>query len=220
MSAVADPRAVPRLAFAVDSAAVQELAAVPTLRLGLRVERTGGGRVRSIALQAQVRIAAPRRGYDDATQERLAELFGTPEQWGRTLHSLLWTHASVMVPPFDDATTVALLLPCTYDFEVAAAKYLHGLRDGDVPLELMFSGTVFSRDPEGRLQVTQIASDCEASFALPVGVWRAAMERAFGESTWLRLDREAFDRLYAYRASRALGTWEATLDTLLREAGA
>jgi hypothetical protein len=220
VSAVADPRAVPRLAFAVEGAAVQELAAVPTLRLAVRVERTGGGPVRSIALWAQVRIAAPRRGYDGAAQERLVELFGTPDQWGRTLQRLLWTHASVTVPPFDDATTVALPVPCTYDFGVAAAKYLHALGDGDVPLELLFSGTVFVAGPDGRLQLTQIASDCEASFALPVRLWREAMERSFGDSIWLRLDRDAFDRLYAYRAKRALGTWEATVDELLREAGA
>jgi hypothetical protein len=68
--------------------------------------------------------------------------------------------------------------------------------------------------------LTQIASDCEASFALPVRLWREAMERSFGDSIWLRLDRDAFDRLYAYRAKRALGTWEATVDELLREAGA
>jgi len=220
VSAVAGTLAVPRLAFAVEGASVQELAAVPTLRLSLRIERTGGGPVRSIALQAQLRIAAPRRGYDGATQERLAELFGTPDQWGRTLHSLLWAHATAFVPPFDDATTVALPVPCSYDFEVAAAKYLHALRDGDVPLELLFSGTVFARGPDGRLQVTQIGSECEASFALPVRLWREAMERSFGDSVWLRLGQDAFDRLYAYRASRALGTWEATVDALLREARA
>ncbi|HET6551712.1 MAG TPA: DUF6084 family protein, partial [Solirubrobacter sp.] len=162
--------------------------------------------------QAQVRIAAPRRAYDGATQARLVELFGPPEEWGRTLHSLLWTHATVMVPPFEDVTTVALPLPCTYDFEVAAAKYLHALRDGEIPLELMFSGTVFAVS-DGRVQVTQIAAECD--FALPVALWREAIERTFGDVAWLRLDRSAFDRLYAYRARHALGTWEATIEALL-----
>jgi hypothetical protein len=220
VSAVADPRALPRLAFAVQEARVQERAAVPTLRLSVRIERAGGGPVRSVALQAQIRIAAPRRGYDGPTQARLRELFGTPDEWGRSLQSLLWTHATVMVPPFDDATVVALQLPCTYDFEVAGAKYLDALRDGDIPLELLFSGSVFATGPDGHLQVTHIASDCEASFALPIRVWREAMERSFGDRMWLRLDRDAFDRLYAYRARHVLGTWEDTVDALLGEAEA
>lgn len=220
MTAAADPRAVPRLAVSVEGAGVQEAAAVPTLRLSLRVERLGGGPVRSIALHAQVRIAAPRRGYDGPTQARLRELFGAPEQWASSLQSLLWTQATTMVPPFDDATLVTLPLPCTYDFEVAGAKYLDALRDGDIPLDLLFSGTVFAPAPDGRLQVTHIASDCEASFALPVRVWREAMERSFADSAWLRLDRDAFDRLYAYRARHVLGTWEDTVDALLDRAGA
>ena len=220
MSAVADPRAIPRLEVSVLEARVQERAAVPTLRLSLRIERVGGGPVRSIALQTQIRIAAPRRGYDEPTQARLRELFGTPDQWAGSLQSLLWTHATVMVGPFDDATVVALPVPCTYDFEVAGAKYLHALRDGDVPLDLLFSGTVFAPAAVGRLQVTHIASDCEASFALPVRLWREALERSFADSAWLRVSRDAFDRLYAYRARHALGTWEATIDALLEKARA
>jgi hypothetical protein len=215
VAAVADPRAVPRLAIAVETAAVQTDAAVPALVLRLRVERVGGGPVRAIALEAQVRIAAPRRGYDEAAAARLRELFGTPDQWGRTLHGLLWTQATVAVGPFDDATRVALPLPCTYDFDVAAAKYLNALRDGAIPLDLQFSGAVFAPAADGRLQVTRIASDCEASFALPLALWREAMERSFGDAPWLRLRRDVFDRLYAYRARHALGTWEATVEALL-----
>ena len=220
MAAVADPRSLPRFAFAVQDAGVHDGTAVPALRLAVRIERAGGGPVRSIALQAQVRIAAPRRGYDRAAQERLVEVFGPPEQWGRTLRSLLWTQTTVMVGPFQDTTVVGVLLPCTYDFDVAAAKYLDALRDGDIPLELLFSGSVFAAAPDGRLAVTQIASDAEASYALPVRLWREAMARTFGDAPWVRLPRDTFDRLYAYRASRVLGTWEAAVESLLREAGA
>jgi Family of unknown function (DUF6084) len=215
VSAVADPRVVPRLLFAGLEAGVQEDAAVPTLRLSVRIERAGGGAVSAIALQAQVRIAAPRRGYDGPTQARLQELFGAPEQWARSMRSVLWTQATAMVGAFDGSTVVALPVPCTYDFDVTAAKYLHALRDGDIPLELLFSGSVFAPGPDGRLQVTRIASDCEASCMLPVSVWREAMERSFGDTAWLRLRRDALDRLYAYRARHALGTWEDTIDALL-----
>jgi hypothetical protein len=206
---------VPRLAFAVAGAAVRERAAVPALALDVRVERVGGGPVRAIGLQVQVQIAATRRGYDAAAVARLRELFGPPEEWGRTLHGVMWTQASVAVGPFDDATTVSVALPCSYDFDVAAAKYLDAVRDGDIPLELLFSGTVFAPAPDGRLQVTRIASDCEASFPLAAALWREAMARAFGDAPWLRLRRDVFDRLYAYRARHALGTWEATVEALL-----
>jgi hypothetical protein len=159
--------------------------------------------------------AAAATAQDSATQARLRELFGAPEDWGRTLHGLLWTQASAMVGPFAGATTVTLALPCSYDVDVAAAKYLDALRDGAIPLELQFSGTVFAAAPDGRLQVTQIPSDCEASFALPVALWREAMARTFGDAPWLRLRRDVFDRLYEYRARNALGTWEATVEALL-----
>jgi hypothetical protein len=43
------------------------------------------------------------------------------------------------------------------------------------------------------------------------------MERSFGDAPWLRLRRDVFDRLYAYRARHALGTWEATVEALLDE---
>ena len=48
------------------------------------------------------------------------------------------------------------------DFEVAAAKYFHALRDGEIPLLLLFSGTVFYRGDDGML-VDQIPWDREVS---------------------------------------------------------
>ena len=41
-------------------------------------------------------------------------------------------------------------MPCTYDMEVAGTKYLHALApDGEIPLLLLFSGTMFSRESNG-----------------------------------------------------------------------
>ena len=54
-----------------------------------------------------------------------------------------------MVPGFTGTTQVAPAPECTYDFEVAAAKYLHALRDGTIPLQFLFSGTVFGRGRAG-----------------------------------------------------------------------
>lgn len=216
MTALGDTALVPQLDFAVERVDVHERAAVPTLRVALRIERTAGPRVRSAALQAQVRIAAPRRPYDDAERARLRGLFGDARQWdGGGLRSLLWSTASVVVGPFEDATVVELAIPCTYDFDVAAAQYLHALRDGEIPLELLFSGTVFHAGEHG-LQVSLLPWDREARHALPARVWHEAMERHFPGAAWLRLDRATFERLCAYRTEHALPSWEATVAELLR----
>lgn len=212
--------AVPELAFAVTSSAPAEHAAAPTLRLGLRVGTLGGEPVRSVLLDVQVQIAARRRGYGDAERERLFELFGPKEAWGTTLRSLLWTRTTLVVPPFTGSTEVDLLIPCSYDLEVLASRYFDALAGGDVPVELLFSGTVFYSDPDGRLQTIRIPWEREAEHRLPVATWRAALERHFHDSAWLRLDKARFDRLAAYRSRHALGSWEEAVDRLLGAAGA
>ena len=209
--------AAPELAFSIEDGGVLEHAAVPTLRFALRVETTG--EVRSLSLNVQLRIAATRRTYSDEEEEGLRELFGRPEQWGRSLRSLHWTNVSVHVPAFRGSTLVELPVPCTYDLDVAGSKYLNALRDGEVPVEFLFGGTLFYAGPDGRLQVRPIAWSQEAEFRLPAAAWRDMMDRHFPGSAWLRLTREAFDRLHAYRARNAHLTWEETVDELLRRAG-
>lgn len=194
-----------------------DYAAVPTLRFAVRIESSIP--VRSLALNSQVRIAATRRTYTDAEEAGLAELFGKPDQWSRSLRSLHWANIAVQVPAFGESTVVELLLPCTYDLEVSASNYMHALEDGEVPLEFLFGGSVFYAGAAGGLQVRPIAWDREAAFRLPVSAWSEMMNRHYPDSAWLRLHRDAFDRLHAYRARRALATWEETVDALLREAG-
>jgi hypothetical protein len=204
----------PELRFAVERVEALQPAAAPTLRFTLAID-AGGAAVRSIVLGVQVQIAARRRRYEPHEQRSLADLFGTPERWGETLRTLPWTRATVVVPPFEDATAAQLDVPVTYDFEVAAARYLAGLRGGEVPLELLFSGTVFHAAADGRLLASRIAWDREAACALPVRVWREAIDQHFPGSAWIRLDRAAFDRLAEFRARRVLPSWEAALDALL-----
>jgi hypothetical protein len=214
------PGAIPQLALAVTDAARLEYAAVPTLRFALRVTSAGAA-VRSVLLDVQIRIAATRRAYSHDADDRLFELFGARADWGTTLRSLLWTRTTLVVPQFTDATEVDLLVPCTYDLEVTAAKYFGALRDGEVPLEFLFSGSVFYAGADGRLQTARLSWELEADYRLPVAVWRATMDAHFPDSAWLRLDRETHDRLVAYKSRRALPTWAAVLDELLpaEEAG-
>lgn len=202
------------LAFTVLGAARLEYAAVPTLRLTVRVDADAP--VRSILLDTQVQIAARRRRYDEAAHARLFELFGPPADWGTTLRTLLWHRVTVVVPAFTGSAEFAVDVPCTYDLEVAGARYLAALEDGVVPLELLFSGSVFSATgPGGALQVTRLSWELEAGYALPVAVWREVMDAYFRGTAWVRLRRDAFDRLAAYKSRHALATWEDALDALL-----
>lgn len=205
------------LSFAVEGAAPLDYAAVPTLAIRLRVESAGEAPIRSVLLDTQIQIAARLRSYGGAEQERLHDLFGTRERWRDTLRTLPWTRLTVVVPPFTGSTVVDLPLTCTYDLEVTAANYLAALDDGEVPLELLFSGTVFYSGADGRLQAERIAWTKEATYGLPVRVWRDVMDRHFPGSAWLRLSRDCYDRLRAYRARNAFASWDDAMEALLGE---
>lgn len=207
---------MPDLDFSVVGAQALPFAAVPTIALKLRIVQRDARPVRSIALGVQVRIAATQRAYMPTERTGLLDVFGAQAQWGQTLRSLLWTVTNVHVPAFTAETVIDLAMPCTYDFEVASARYFDALQaDGaDVPIELLFSGTIFFTGEFG-LQVEQISWAKEARFALPVRVWKDVMGLYFPNSAWLRIHKETFDRLHGYRARNALPTWEATLESLL-----
>ena len=125
--------------------------------------------------------------------------------------------STALVPGFTGATEVDLPLPCTYDFEVTGAKYLQALRAGEIPLVLLFSGTVFTRGAAG-FAVTQIPWSAETSHRLPVAVWRELMDRYFPGSQWLRLDRDTVAALARYKSERGFLGWEDTLESLLAQA--
>jgi hypothetical protein len=213
---VALPIASPEVTFAVEDAGVLEHAAVPTIAFALAVESPGD--IRSLLLNVEIRIAATRRHYEAAEQERLMEVLGPTEQWDRSLRAMHWTSLTVNVLPFSGRTVVELPVTCTYDLEVTGAKYLNALEGGDIPLDFLFTGTVFYAGAGGRLQVAKIGWDSEAGYRLPVAVWREMLERHFPGSTWLRMRRETFDALWAYRARGTLLTWDAAVESLLRKA--
>ena len=208
---------MPDLNFTVEGAEVLEYAAVPTILFRLGIENTveGEEEINSISLRTQIRIAATQRRYDPSEQAKLRELFGEPHQWKDTLRSTLWTNTDTIVPRFSGSTVFGMPVTCTYDFDVVGTKYFSALEDGEVPLEFLFSGTVFYRGETGALQVAQISWEKEAEFRLPVRVWKEMMDHYFPNSAWLRIRKDTFDRLYDYRARNALLTWERTLESLL-----
>ena len=207
---------MPRLAFSIESAQAVAHAAAPTIAFELVVERVGGDAIRSATVGVRVDIAPARRAYDAGAEARLAELFGAPAHWDASLGAIPWARTTVLVGPVADRATVELPVACTYDFDVASAKYLDALRDGEIPLDFSFSGTVLY-DAGGFVQAAPIPWSSEASYRLPVAVWRQAMAAAFGDTAWIRLPRNAFDRLQAFRVDRGLTSWESAIETLLDE---
>ena len=205
---------VPSLSFSVEGAERVEHVAVPTIAFALRIESGDGVAVRSVLLDVQLQIAARLRPYENATHDRLFELFGPVEQWGTSLRTLLWTRATLVVPPFTGSTVVQLPIACSYDLEVAASRYFDALDDGEVPLEFLFSGTVFYGAP---LQAARISWESEAEYRMPVSLWRETMDRYFNGTAWLRLPKPSLDRLAAHKSRHALATWEEVVDSLLPE---
>lgn len=206
------------VAFEVIGARVEAYAAVPTLVLRLRITAADGEPVHALALRSQIMIEPKRRHYGPDEERRLTELFGETPRWGETLRPFLWTNVSTVVTTFAGATEVDLPITCTYDFEIAAAKYMHSLEDGEIPIVLMFSGTAFGTSA-ARLNVVPVSWSEEASYRIPVGLWRDMMDLYFPNTAWLRLGRETLDALQSYKAARALLTWDETFERLLKEAG-
>jgi Family of unknown function (DUF6084) len=213
---VSTPVAPPaELAFAVEDAERVEHTAVPTVRFALRIAGPEGREIKSVLLDTQIQIAARRRRYDGSAEERLFELFGAPAGWGSTLRTLPWTRLTTVVPPFTGTTLVDLQVPCSYDLHVVASRYFDALEGGDVPLEFLFSGTVFAGGHGGMLQATRISWETDAEYRFPIAVWKDTMERYFAGSAWLRLRKDSFDRLATYKSREALPTWEDAIDKLL-----
>ncbi|HEV2914836.1 MAG TPA: DUF6084 family protein [Pyrinomonadaceae bacterium] len=207
---------MPDLSFQVEGADAVPFAASPLLALKLRVANADADEpIQTVALRCQIQLEVTRRRYSTEEQSRLLDLFGEPERWGQTLRTMLWTHASVVIPPFKGSAVVDLSVPCTFDFNVAATKYFAGLEDGEIPLCLLFSGTVFYEAEQGALQVAQIPWDREAKYRLPVQVWKQMMDIYYPNSAWLCLRRDVFDRLNQYKMRRGIPTWEQALERLL-----
>ena len=170
----------------------------------------------TIALRCQIQIEVTRRRYAPGEQARLLDLFGHPDRWSQTLRSLLWTHASVVVPAFTGTTTVVdLQVPCSFDFNVAATKYFEGLTDGEIPLNMLFSGTVFYAPEDSPLQVAPISWEQEAKYKLPQKLWREMMDSYYPNSVWINLHRDIFERLYQYKIQHGIPTWEQALEQVL-----
>jgi hypothetical protein len=205
----------PAPAFAVLGVEVVRHAATPTLLFTLRVTDAELREVYTIALSTQIQIDPERRGYDEETRPHLVDLFGEPEGWAETARSFSWARVDVLVPSFAGETTFDLPVHCTYDLEVAAARYLNALPDGRVPLTFLFSGTVFYPGEDGRLQLGQVPWSCTARYRMPVEAWRRSIDAHYTGMGFVRLRGDTLERLQRRRAARAQLSFDDTIGELL-----
>jgi hypothetical protein len=208
---------MPELVFDCIEVRADPYAAGPTLVFKLRISETTGERVHAIALRVQLRIEPQKRRYTPAEARQLNDLFGETSRWAETLKPLQFANVAAMVPSFTGGIEVDLPVACTYDLEIAATSYFHGLQQGDIPFLLLFSGTIFTRGETG-FSVAQVPWHQEANYQVPVTEWRAMMDAFYPNSGWLRLRLDTLEALRAFKTARALPTWELAVTTLLAEA--
>jgi len=207
---------MPELNFQIERAHAVPYGASPLLAFELRVTNTGPEEaIHTVVLRAQIQIEVTRRHYSPEEQAKLLDLFGEPSRWGQTLKNLLWTNAIVIVPAFEKETIVELQVPCTFDFNVAATKYFYGLSEGDLPLNFLFSGTVFYAGSNEQLQVAPISWEKEAKFKLPLKTWKDLIDHYYPNSAWLCLRRDVVDRLYQYKVRHGIPSWEQVIERVL-----
>ena len=213
------PLLAPEPAFTITGAAHIAFAAAPTMLFSASASDPSGHRIQSIALTVQVMIDPAKRGYDPDTRARLAELFGPPASWAPATSGLAWARVSAAVPGFTGATPFGIEIPCTYDLEVAAAKYFYAVRDGEIPLSFHFNGTVFFYDTDGRLQVVPVPWSCTAQYKFPVATWRAMIAEHYPGGGWIRVDGPTLDKLNDRRGRHGLPSFDACIAELLEIAG-
>jgi hypothetical protein len=203
------------ITFKVTGIGQEPYAVTPVLSACVAV--TADEAVHAIALRAQVRIDPRRRSYTDGETAGLLDLFGPRERWADTQRTFLWQHSTTMIQGFSTSTEVDLPLACTYDFEVAAAKYLNALADGAVRLQFLFSGTIFTPGTAG-FSVRQVPWDCEDNYDMPVAVWRELMATHYPQSGFVRLRHDTVAALLAYKSARGLLDLDSAVESLLDSA--
>jgi len=208
--------------FEITAVRALERAATPTLSFTARARDASGIQIYTIALTVMVTIEPGNRSYDPAARERLVELFGEPERWANTTGAFRWAQVDKLVPSFAGEVEFEIELPCTYDHEIAATKYLAGAADGVAPLRMHLNGTLFYRGEDGQLQLMLLPWDRSIRFELPIATWRGMIADHYPESAWVRLSEGTLRRLTERKAQDGSPTFDACVADMLdatQEAG-
>lgn len=200
------------LKFEVTGAQAKQHVAIPSIAFRIRV--TAGERIEALVLRAQLRIEPQWREYREEEQALLNDLFGTPERWNTTLRPLSWADVPLVVTAFDGETQAGVTVPCTYDFDLAASRFLNALDGGDIPVRFLFSGAIF-RDGTQGFVTERVSWSSECAYRMPLDVWHQAMRACYGDSALIRVSRDTLARLQRYRALSGTTNWDELLERLM-----
>jgi hypothetical protein len=198
----------------------ERYAASPTLVFRLRIVEATGLHLQSITLRCQIRILPQQRTYSDTEAVQLRDLFGGRSRWADTMQPVQLATVTSHVPGFTGSTETDVHVPVSYDLDVAAGRYFDALTDGVIPLTMLFSGTVLWRDEAtGAISATQVPWHKDASYRLPVSVWRAMIDLYFPDSGWIRLNRATIAALSRVKTNHTVSGWDEIVGLLLKKAG-
>lgn len=204
------------LAFEIRGAQPKPHAASPTI--AFRLHTTATEPIEAMVLRVELRIEPQWRTYDGQEKALLNDLFGTPERWHTTLRTFSWADVPVTVPGFAGETESTIEVPCTYDFDVAATRFMNALGGGEIPLRFFFSGAVFRYGERG-FSTERVAWSSECAYRMPLAVWRDALRACYGDDAMIRIGRETLDVLARYRSLMGATNWNQVILNLLENAG-
>jgi hypothetical protein len=207
-------QAAPALALEVLSVEPALHVATPALHFRLRASESARRDVYMVALSTQVHVDPGLRSHGPETREQLVDLFGAPDRWAATTTSIVWARVETLLPSFSSEAEFTLVVPCTYDLEVASAKYMDALPDGEVPLSFHFSGRIFYRGEDGRLQIV-LTPWTSAAYRMPVAVWRRMIDHHYPGSGFIRLQADTLRALGLHKAREGLPTFDGAIADLL-----
>jgi hypothetical protein len=210
---------MPDLKFEIISSSVKEYAAVPMLVFGLRITNPNEREeIYAVSLKCQLMIEAVKRRYDEESKDRLFELFGPHTRWDETLRTFFWQIINIPVPAFKKETIIDINVTCSEDFGSAAGKYFYAVREGNVPLDFLFSGTLFYRSESGDLQMTMIPWEKQALYNMQASLWHQMMDAYFPNCRWLQIRKDLYERLVAYKAANKFPTLQNCLEYIVEQA--
>ncbi len=108
-----------------------------------------------------------------------------------------------------------MAVPCPFDPRAAATKYFQALSGADVPIALLFSGTIFHADESGALRVTPVPLELEARARMSLAVYREAITEHGAGSASIDMASDTFERLSRYRVKHGARSWDETIASLL-----
>ena len=208
---------MPDLSFQVEGVEVVANAATPLLAFKLRLSDANPEQtIHTVALRCQIQLEVTRRKYTAEDQERLARSVWRTQPLGPD-PAKSFVDARQSGRAFVHREQPWSIFPCRVR---SISMWLPpnistGWRTGKCRFACSSAAPFSMPVREGSLQVAPISWDKEARFKLPVKIWRDMMESYYPNSAWLCLHKDAFDRLYQYKVTHGIPTWEEVLESII-----